>query len=83
MEDEAMEVEELQTMVKLMKQQQHGSRENMLAKQQQQQQRPHEQQSSAERAVLEYRSAMHPPHDPKQLNALLEVRTRVARSAMP
>lgn len=84
MEDEAMEVEELQTMVRLMKQQQHGSRENMLAKQQQQQQqRPQEQQSSAERAVLEYRSAMHLPHDPKQLNALLEVRTRVARSALP
>jgi hypothetical protein len=78
LEDEAVEVEELQRMVKLLKQQQHGSRENMLLIQQQQQhqqqqQQQQQQQSSAERVAHEYRSSVQCKDDVQQLTTLLQV----------
>jgi hypothetical protein len=85
LEDEAIEVEELQRMVKMLKQQQHGSRENMLMiqqqpqQQQQQQQQPQQQQqqqqqSSAERIADDYRSSSRASDDVQQLKTLLQQR---------
>ncbi len=71
-EDEALDIAELQKTIRLMKQQQHGSRENMLFSQQQQQQQQ-QLASSAEVAAHNYRNAFHNKNDPAQLLLLLQV----------